>query len=244
MNSDPHLKYIPCGDSAFIIKTGDEISPELNITVRKLLARIKQEKINGVTDFIPSYNELMICYDPLVTGYRKLLDRLHALEDDLQNFPLPESMLIEIPVKYGGSEGPDLREVADQNKITPDEVIQIHSAPEYLVYMLGFTPGFCYLGGLDERIASPRKSSPRLKIPAGSVGIAGNQTGIYPLESPGGWQLIGRTPLKLFDPYRNPVFLVNQGDRIRFKPISPEEFSEVEQNFSLGNLEMPKNKKQ
>ncbi len=229
------FRYIPSGDSAFIIKTGDEISVELNQAVRKLLIRIDQENINGVTDFIPSYNELMICYDPSVIGFRKLLDTLHSVEADIENIQLPESLIIEVPVLYGSDTGPDLKEVAEFNKISVEEVIRIHCTPDYQVYMLGFTPGFCYLGGMDERIATPRKSTPRLKIPAGAVGIAEKQTGIYPIESPGGWQLIGLTPLKLFDPQRNPEFLFNPGDRIRFCQVTADEFSLISSEISRGD---------
>jgi inhibitor of KinA len=135
---------------------------------------------------------------------------------------------VEIPVCYGGAFGPDLEDVARHNGLTPEEVVRIHSGTEYFTYMLGFLPGFPYLGGMSERIATPRKQTPRLRVPAGSVGIAGSQTGIYPLESPGGWQLIGRTPLALFRPEDDPPVLVKPGDRVRFHPISEREFRRLE----------------
>jgi inhibitor of KinA len=228
------LKYLPSGDSAIIIKTGNEISEARNFRIRKLLYGIEKEKINGVIDFIPAYNELMICYDPLVLSFHQLLDQLHSLENKQDNIQLPDSKIIRVPVLYGGEAGPDLNEVAERNKLTPEKVIEIHSSADYLIYMLGFTPGFCYLGGMDERIATPRKAQPRLNIPAGSVGIADRQTGIYPLDSPGGWQLIGKTPLRLFDPARDPVFLFSPGDHIRFFGIGEEKFLRISEFSEKG----------
>ena len=227
------FKYFPSGDSAIIVKAGDQISAEINNTIRRLLTRVEMESIPGITDFIPSYNELMICFNPSLTNFRKLLDIIRSLEPSIADIHLPPSKLIEVPVLYVGdipeNIGPDLEDVARFNKLSVDDVIQIHSSVTYLVYMLGFTPGFCYLGGMDSRIAMPRKETPRLKIPEGSVGIADRQTGIYPIESPGGWQLIGQTPLKLFNPNRKPEFLFEIGDTLRFKPISENEFLKLKQ---------------
>lgn len=233
--NDP-LKYLPSGDSAIIIKTGSDISANQNIKVRKLLYGIEREKINGIVDFIPAYNELLICYDPLEISFRRLLDTLYLIENKLDDIQLPESRIIRVPVLYGGEAGPDLDEVAERNRLTPDKVIEIHSSADYLIYMLGFTPGFCYLGGMDERIATPRKAQPRLNIPAGSVGIADKQTGIYPIVSPGGWQLIGKTPLRLFDAARDPVFLFSPGDHIRFYAIVEEEFLRISELSEKGSI--------
>jgi inhibitor of KinA len=224
------LRYIPSGDSALIIKTGDDISEATNREVRKLLTRLEQEDIPGIVDFIPSYNELMICYDPLKCLYDDLIKRIHDLENDIEKISLKDNPAIGIPVLYGGESGPDLGVVAGHNNLSEDEVIKIHSSGTYLVYMLGFTPGFCYLGGMDPCIATPRRHDPRIRIAAGSVGIADNQTGIYPLESPGGWQLIGKTPLRLFDQYRTPEFLIEAGDKIRFYPVGMEEFEKIMKN--------------
>ncbi|MHC1704809.1 MAG: 5-oxoprolinase subunit PxpB [Tenuifilaceae bacterium] len=235
MEKDKEIfRYIPSGDSAFIIKAGNEISIDINRTIRKLLIRIEQEKMEGIIDFIPSYNELMVCYNPTIIGYRKLLDTLRSIDKEIESIELPESSIIHVPVFYGGDFGPDLHEVADFNSISEDEVIRIHTLTKYLVYMLGFTPGFCYLGGMDERIATPRKQSPRIKIPAGAVGIADKQTGIYPIESPGGWQIIGQTPLKLFDPNRKPEFLIQSGDYIQFKSVSINEFNNITSKVTEG----------
>jgi KipI family sensor histidine kinase inhibitor len=236
------FQYIPSGDSAVIIKAGDEISEEINLTVRKLLARIENENIIGVIDFIPSYNELMICYDLSIISCRKLLDTLRTLESDIDAIHLPESSVIHIPVLYGGESGPDLKEVAALNKLSEEEVVKIHSSSSYKVYMLGFTPGFCYLGGMDQRIATHRKQSPRLIIPAGAVGIAEKQTGIYPIESPGGWQLIGKTPLRLFDPGNKPEFLIQAGDYIKFYPITEYEFTDILKEVNKGVYRVNKSK--
>jgi len=225
--TEMELKYIPSGDSAFIIKAGDVISEEVNRPGRKRLAWIKQENIDGITDFIPSYNELMVCYDPARIGYRRLLESLRACAADLGAMHLPPPEVVYVPVLYGGEAGPDLDHVAEHNGLAARDVISIHSSADCLIYMLGFTPGFCYLGGMDKRIATPRQETPRLKIPAGSVGIAGEQTGIYPMESPGGWQLIGRTPLRLFNPDSKPEFLFSAGDYIRFYPVGRDEYEQI-----------------
>ena len=150
---------------------------------------------------------------------------------------LPAADVIHVPAIYGGEYGPDLHYVAEFNCLSEDDVITIHSSVACLVYMFGFTPGFCYLGGMDKRIATPRQETPRLKIPAGSVGIAGEQTGIYPLLSPGGWQLIGRTPLLLFNPDRKPVFLFNAGDYIQFYPVDMEEYKRIAEEVAAGTYQ-------
>jgi inhibitor of KinA len=228
------LKYKKSGDSAFIIKAGDEISEEINLTVRKLLLSVEREKIEGILDFIPSYNELLVIFDPLRIETQLLLQRLHDCEKQFADAELPQSSVFTIPVCYGGKYGPDLPEVAQHAGLAEDEVISIHSSGNYKVFMLGFTPGFCYLGGLDKKISVPRKKNPRIIIDAGSVGIAEDQTGIYPIQSPGGWQLIGKTPLKLFDPVRKPEFLVNAGDYINFRQVEEDEFLEITQAIDKG----------
>jgi KipI family sensor histidine kinase inhibitor len=238
------LKYIPSGDSAFIIKAGDDISEEVNLVVRKLLTRLEEENIPGVIDFIPSYNELMVCYDPAVLDYKQLLELFRKSAADLGSIELPRADVVHVPVLYGGEYGPDLRHVAELNDLTEEEVIEIHSSTACLVYMLGFTPGFCYLGGMDRRIATPRLETPRLKIPAGSVGIAGSQTGIYPLESPGGWQLIGRTPLRLFNPDGKPEFLFKAGDYIKFYPVDAEEYKHIGSEVAAGTYPVTRTPKE
>lgn len=228
------FQYFPSGDSALIIKAGNEISLEINQKIRALLSKIEQENISGIVDFIPSYNELMVCYDPLTISFNNLLSKIKHLSNNLEELSFLHSSTIVIPVVYGGDFGPDLNEVAEFSKLSPEEVIKIHCSTIYHVYMLGFTPGFCYLGGMDQRISTPRKHSPRLKIPAGAVGIAEQQTGIYPIQSPGGWQLIGQTPVKLFDPLRKLVFLIEPGDKLQFVPITKDRFDEISEEIDAG----------
>ena len=176
---------------------------------------------------VPTYRSLMIHYDPGIIQFAPLVQRLQSLLDGLDLVEIPPSQVLEIPVLYGGEMGPDLDFVAQHAQKTPQEVISIHTSTEYLIYMLGFTPGFAYLGGMDERIATPRLETPRVKIPAGSVGIAGSQTGIYPIDSPGGWQLIGRTPVRMYDPDRETPILPQAGQYIQFYPITQAEYNEI-----------------
>ncbi|RLF75230.1 allophanate hydrolase, partial [Thermococci archaeon] len=186
---------------------------------------IEKASPDWLIEVVPTYTSIYVYYDPLKIGYSEVVE---AVKPFLNAEPKKEkARIIEIPTAYGGEFGPDIEFVAEYNGLSVDDVIEIHSKPLYRVYMLGFTPGFAYLGGMDERIATPRLEKPRLKVPAGSVGIAGKQTGIYPLESPGGWRLIGRTPLKLFDANREPPTLLQPGDYIKFVPISEEEFWEI-----------------
>jgi KipI family sensor histidine kinase inhibitor len=195
---------------------------------------LEREPIRGIVELIPTYCSLLIQYDPMDLRYGQLRDRLGALVTQLDEVEMPPKQVVEIPVAYGGEYGPDLGEVARAHNISEEEVIKLHSEPEYPIYMLGFVAGFPYLGGMNKAIATPRKKSPRLKIEAGSVGIAGEQTGIYSVESPGGWQIIGRTPLKLYDVNRNEPVLLKAGQYIKFKPITKEEFRAME-NEHKGN---------
>ena len=220
----------PCGDCAVTLQIGDEISETINREVVGALESLRSAAIPGVLELVPTYTSVCIHYDPLVLSYDDLLQVIGRLEngaaEDLEN---ASERIVEIPVCYGGEYGPDLAFVAEYNGLTVDEVIKRHSEGVYLVYMLGFLPGFAYMGGMDETIACPRLTSPRTKIPAGSVGIAGAQTGIYPLSSPGGWQLIGRTPLKMFAiDGEKTTFALSAGDRVRFVPITEEAYREME----------------
>jgi inhibitor of KinA len=230
--------YIPAGDAAIILTFGHTISPETNAKVREFMAMIDNQPPYGLVDMIPSYNELMVMYDPVQTGLDALMTRLKQLDMAQKDESVPQLVHEHvIPVAYGGEFGQDMHTVADHCGLTPEEIIRIHGASSYLVYMLGFLPGFCYLGGMDSRIVTPRKETPRLKVPAGAVGIAGVQTGIYPIESPGGWQIIGQTPIKLFDPNRTPAFLINPGDKIRFVPISKQEYDRMAQSVKSGTYQ-------
>ena len=227
-------KYLQAGDQALNMEFGNEISQEINRKIRAITLAIEREKIEGIVEVVPTYRSLMIHYDPLEIEYKKLVGTLKKLESNLANIDLPAPEVIEIPTLYGGEYGPDIENVAKHNQLSVKEVIKIHTSKEYLIYMLGFTPGFSYLGGMDQRIATPRLQSPRTKIPGGSVGIAGEQTGIYPIDSPGGWQLIGRTPLNLFDPKDKDPILLKAGNYVAFKPIDEEEYKKIEEEIENG----------
>jgi len=218
------IECLPCGECALTVQLGTVIAEPVADAVRAFAAGLEEAKLPGIRELVPTYCTVMVHYDPAVWGFEELTQRLTALADRLEASSAGESDLVEIPVLYGGEAGPDLSFVAEHNGLTPEEVIRRHAAPAYLVYMLGFTPGFPYLGGMDESIAAPRLKTPRVRIPAGSVGIAGSQTGVYPIDSPGGWQLIGRTPLRLFDMDGESKFLLKAGQRVRFVPIDEAEF--------------------
>lgn len=220
----------PCGDCAVTLQIGAEISEQVNREVVCALNALRKADIIGVVELVPTYTSICIHYDPAMLSYETLQRTIGQmkinLSEDNQEAP---GRIVEIPVCYGGEYGPDLSFVAQHNGLTPEKVIKRHSEGEYLVYMLGFLPGFAYMGGMDASIACPRLESPRTKIPAGSVGIAGTQTGIYPLSSPGGWQLIGRTPLKMFAIHGDQTqFALSAGDRVRFVPITEETYREME----------------
>ena len=222
------MRILTVGDCAVSVEFGQEISLEINHKVMALKMVLEQKPIRGIVELIPTYCSLLVQYDPMELRYGQLREKLYTLVNQLDKVEMPPKQVVEIPVAYGGEYGPDLGEVARVHNISEDEVIKLHSEPEYPIYMLGFVAGFPYLGGMNKAIATPRKKSPRLKIEAGSVGIAGEQTGIYSVESPGGWQIIGRTPLKLYDVNRNEPVLLKAGQYIKFKPITKEEFRAME----------------
>lgn len=220
MATDRWPRFSPAGDSAVLVQFGAAIDARINARVHRLAAGIAQAGWAGFGEAVPAYTSLLVHYDPLALDYHEAVQRIESFLPFITAEQVESgARLVEIPVVYGGEEGPDLEEVATAHQLSAAEVIRLHSQAEYLVYMIGFTPGFPYLGGLNERIATPRRASPRTLVPAGSVGIAGQQTGIYPLASPGGWQIIGRTPLDLFDPRREPPSLLAPGDRVRFVPV-------------------------
>jgi inhibitor of KinA len=211
--------YRQAGDRGLVVEFGDRIDPALNRRVRDLFVALDSAKVDGVVELVPTYRSLLVEFDPLRLPHEALVETVEKTLERLAHVPAPEPRTLEVPTVYGGEYGPDLAFVASHNGLTEDEVVRLHSGTHYLVYMMGFSPGFPYLGGMSERIATPRLKTPRTVIPAGSVGIAQAQTGIYPVESPGGWQLIGRTPLQLFDAARQPPVLVEAGDSIRFVPV-------------------------
>ena len=223
------LNYHPLGDGAIVVTAGESISDETTALVRAIAEAITRAEIHGVSDVIQAYVTVTVCYD--AEGgmtYRTMEKRLREILSDVRPAGKGAGRTVEIPVCYGGEFGPDLAFVADHNGLTEEEVIRIHSGTTYDVKMIGFAPGFPFLGGMDERIAAPRRPSPRLEIPARTVGIAGAQTGVYPIGTPGGWQLIGRTPVELFLPDQEIPSLLRPGDQVRFRPITTEEYKKME----------------
>jgi len=221
------IKFLPSGDSGLILEVGNEISEEVNRKIRALIYCIEKKGLEEIIEILPTYTTILILYNPLKTSNDELIGKLRDVEESINDIQLPPAEIVHIPTLYGDEYGTDLEFVAEHNGLTIEQVIDIHSTPNYLVYMIGFTPGFPYLGGMSEKIATPRLEIPREKIPAGSVGIAGSQTGIYPIDSPGGWQLIGQTPLKLFDADRMPSVLLKAGQYIKFEPISRSEYDNI-----------------
>lgn len=228
----PQIKIT--GDTSVAIVFGDEISSEINTRIRAFDEALNEDQIDGVYETVPTYCTLTIHYAPEVIRYSELRDRLEKMLRISHKAQKLNTIVMEIPVLYGGDYGPDLGYVAEYNHMTPEEVIKRHASAEYLIYMLGFTPGFSYMGGMDEQIATPRLKTPRVLIPAGSVGIAGKQTGIYPIDSPGGWQLIGRTPVKLYDAQRDTPILLDAGLHVKFVPIDENEYKRIQSRIELG----------
>lgn len=223
-----NVRFLPCGDRAVTVEWGSTIDEHINRQVHAFARKVEALSHPAITEVVPTYRSATVHYRPEVFSYEELKQLLLSLAQGSaeEGEELP---VVEIPVCYGGEYGPDLEEVAQHCSLTPEEVIARHTAPTYRIYMLGFTPGFPYLGGMDPSIAAPRRKEPRIHIPAGSVGIAGEQTGVYPIVSPGGWQLIGRTPLRLFDPQREQPILLSAGAGIRFVPIDEETFRKMEE---------------
>jgi KipI family sensor histidine kinase inhibitor len=214
------------GDRGLLLEFGDEISREINEKVRRMALAIHAEAIKGIIETIPTYRSLLIIYNPVILPMEDLKERLKRMEKGLQQTPLPEPKLTRIPVVYGGIYGPDLEEVAKYLHVSPEEVVQLHCSKPYLIYMIGFMPGYPYMGELPQALVTPRLKTPRLLVPKGSVAIAQRQTGIYSMESPGGWQILGRTPVELFHPEKDPPALLQMGDFVQFYQISEKEFKE------------------
>lgn len=215
----------PVGACGVLAVLGSRISEENGARVAALEQAVRRAHIAGVTETVPAFASLLVRYDPLCADYDGVSAALRTLAGELTAEGAQAGRTVDVPVCYGGTYGEDLPAVARHAGLSEEEVIRLHSGRTYRIYMLGFLPGFPYLGGLDERLFTPRLPSPRTRIPAGSVGIGGEQTGIYPMESPGGWQLIGRTPLCLFAPGRDLPYAA--GDSIRFVPIDAREFERL-----------------
>jgi len=235
----------PLGDSALIIQLGEGIDPSIHERVKSLSILLDECPFEGFIESVPAYNNLTIYYNTYtvhlsqvknatinhvaLTPFEKVSTYINELIQHIGAKQSFEERTVTIPVLYGGEFGPDLEYVAKYHGLSVEEVIRIHTENEYLVYMIGFAPGFPFMGGMNEKIATPRKDTPRLAIVPGSVGIAGKQTGVYPLETPGGWQIIGRTPQVLFLPLTSPPTFLQSGDKIKFSSISPEEYMSCEE---------------
>ena len=206
-------------DQALQVSLGDGIALETHHRVRKLVRLLQAQPVPGVCNLHPAYCSVLIRFNPLMTDHAAVERAVRERGKSLEQIELPEPRIVEIPVEYGGAAGPDLPDVATLSGLSVDDVIRLHSAAHYLVYFLGFVPGFAYLGGLPNAIAVPRLAAPRKRVEAGSVGIAGSQTGVYPVPTPGGWRLIGRTPATMFSATRDPGALLMLGDEVRFCPV-------------------------
>jgi inhibitor of KinA len=225
------MRFAPLGDRAVTVTLGDAIDEATRLLVRAVSAQLDAHPIRGIVDQVPAFVSVGVHYDPAqiataggISPYEAIVAELERVLASVRPEALPPARGVEIPVCYGGELGPDLAEVARYHGLTTDEVIRLHSAGDYVVHMVGFMPGFAYLGGLPEQLATPRRAVPRTAVPAGAVGIGGQQTGVYPLESPGGWNLIGRTPLAIFDIARSSPTLLETGDRVRFRAIDRETY--------------------
>jgi inhibitor of KinA len=224
----PSARFQPASDQSLLVYFGESITPEAGERVLRLLRLLQSEQLPHVRNLHPAYASLLIKFDPLKTSHADLEGALHKYLDRLDSVQLPARRTIEIPVCYGDDFGPDLTDLAASHSLTPAQVIEAHTSTTYTVCFLGFVPGFAYLAGLPDALATPRLATPRKAVPAGSVGIAGHQTGVYPFATPGGWRLIGRTPLKMFSADRPEMSLLAIGNRVRFIPISRDQFTSLD----------------
>ncbi len=225
---DPVPNKVRAGGTSSVRPLQSQITLQANENVRKLLRLLELEPMAGVRNLHPAYCSLLVKFDGLQMRHEELEAILRRYLERLDEVNLPEARRMEIPVCYGGEFGPDLADVCALRGLTEAQAIELHASIEYLVYFLGFVPGFAYLGELPEKLVTPRLASPRRRVAAGSVGIAGNQTGVYPFATPGGWRLLGRTPVKMFRTDRDGLSLLSIGDRVRFTAISAERFVELE----------------
>ena len=222
------MKIRPASDCSSLVYLGDSIALATHERVVRLLRELQAARPAWLRNVQPAYCSLMVTFNALEVGHAEVEAALLVLDASAEAVPLAEPRTIEIPVCYGGEMGPDLADVAAAKSMKPHQVVELHSAQIYHAYFLGFAPGFAYLGDVPEPLAMPRLATPRKVVPAGSVGITGTQTGVYPFATPGGWRLIGRTPLTMFRAEREPMALIALGDHVRFKPITHDEFERMD----------------
>lgn len=232
------IKYMPAGDRALVVEFGNQIDPAINDKVHALAARIAETRIPGVQEMVPTFRSLMIYYDPAITSFENVRKKTAELTGQLIGKTTEKKRILKIPCCYGARFGLDLADMEKHTGLDRDEIIKIHSSVDYKIYMMGFLPGFVYLGGLDKRIEMPRLKSPRVRILPGAVGIGGNQTGVYPLASPGGWRLMGGTPVDFYDPYREDPILCKAGEYIRFVPITIGDYYDIRHMIVKGEYQV------
>lgn len=230
------IQYVPFGENGIKVVFPNHISQEIHERILKLYQSIKRHAFDPITDVVPSYTVLTVYFNEKLVSFQQMRQKLEyiweaANEEDHSS----SSKVVTLPTYYGGQEGEDLQQVAKENNLSVEDVIDLHSSRDYLTYMIGFLPGFPYLGGMDERIATPRLEKPRAHVEAGSVGIAGSQTGVYPVASPGGWNIIGQTPVPIVDFTREEPFLIAMGDYIRFRPVPKEEYEDILKRIHNGS---------
>ena len=230
------MRFLPAGDLAVSAELGEEISAEVNTRVRALEYLVDQKALPGVVETVPSYRSLLVYYDPSVVGYDALCAQLAALAEQATTTAMPPAREVELPCCYEGELGTDLEAAAARLGLSVDELVRLHAGAEYLVYFIGFTPGLPYMTGVPERLTIPRLDTPRVKVPAGSVAIGGTQCCIYSVESPGGFWLLGRTPVRLYDPDAAEPILLRPGDRVRFHQIDRREFDDVAARVAAGRF--------
>ncbi|WP_273851597.1 5-oxoprolinase subunit PxpB [Guptibacillus spartinae] len=232
------ITFYPLGEAAVKCCFHEDISTALTYNIQAFCKKLVHQKHVGISEWVPAYDSVAVYYDPWKLSYEEITNVLVPIANEMDAHEKKTKTVITIPTVYGSDYGPDLENLAAANKLSTKKVINLHTKRHYLINMIGFLPGFPYLSGLDERIAMPRLESPRQSVPAGSVGIAESQTGIYPLDSPGGWNIIGRTPLKLFDAEKEEPFLFEQGDYLQFTAISEDEYKQIQREIEKGTYKL------
>jgi inhibitor of KinA len=232
------VEIVPLGDSAITITFGNKIDERIHKQIHQFLNVFRGNMVVGVLECIPAYTSISIFYNPSIISYNQLKKKVYSTYEAALKTTKIESIVYRIPVYYGGETGPDLRFIAEYNNLSEQEVVNYHANKEYLIHMIGFVAGFPYLGGLSDKITAPRLEKPRPKIAAGSVGIGGSQTGIYPAEVPSGWRIIGITPLRLFDIENEIPSLLSAGNYVTFLPVDYEEFLYLKEQAAARKYEI------